>query len=224
MKTTQKSQWVIPLGLLALAIVPTLGGAIRMSQLISGDLTPENARFLSAPWSFSLHIVAATLFCLLGPLQFVPSLRQRKAAWHRILGRLLVPCGFVTSLTGIWMAQSYPQYGLDTSAVYGMRLIVGILMTYSLGASMAAIYRRDIPRHQVWIIRAYALALGVGTQALTHIPWFIFPQLQTEFFRAVFMGAGWIINMAVAEWIIWGLQKPRRSFTYKEGVVHESYR
>ena len=30
-----------------------------------------------------------------------------------------------------------------------------------------AIRRRDIPAHRAWMIRAYALGLGAGTQAFT---------------------------------------------------------
>jgi hypothetical protein len=55
------------------------------------------------------------------------------------------------------------------------------------------------------MLRSYALGLGAGTQALTHIPhipWFLFPSIHGEFARTVFMVAGWAINLAVAEWLI----------------------
>lgn len=75
-------------------------------------------------------------------------------------------------------------------------------MTLSLCLGVAAILRRDLPRHQAWMMRGYALGLGAGTQAFTHLPWFLFPSLHGELARAVFMGAGWAINLAVAEWLI----------------------
>ncbi len=56
--------------------------------------------------------------------------------------------------------------------------------------------------YQVAIQYGYALGLGAGTQALTHLPWFLFPGLQGELTRALLMGAGWIINLAVAEAVI----------------------
>ena len=53
------------------------------------------------------------------------------------------------------------------------------------------------------MIRGYAIALGAGTQVLTHLPWLIFVgDTPDEFSKALMMGAGWIINIAVAEWII----------------------
>ena len=51
------------------------------------------------------------------------------------------------------------------------------------------------------MMRAYALALGVGTQAFTlgfGEPVFGTGELST----ALLMGAGWGINAAVAEWVI----------------------
>ena len=50
--------------------------------------------------------------------------------------------------------------------------------------------------------RGYALGLGAGTQLLTHIPFFPFPGIQGQFTRALFVGAGWAINLAVAERVI----------------------
>ena len=81
----------------------------------------------------------------------------------------------------------------------------GLLASSGMGISvilgLAAIRRRDIPRHRAWMTRAYALALGAGTQAFT-----------VGFGEAVFgsgvvrtdlmMAAGWAINLAVAEWVI----------------------
>jgi hypothetical protein len=51
--------------------------------------------------------------------------------------------------------------------------------------------------------RAYAIGLGAGTQVFTHLPYFMLIGLHPgELPRGVMMGAGWIINVAVAEWII----------------------
>src|SRR5690606_28260230 len=56
--------------------------------------------------------------------------------------------------------------------------------------------------HGEWMIRAYALGMGAGTQVLTHLPWFILVGRPTELSRTILMGGAWAINAAVAEWII----------------------
>ncbi len=61
------------------------------------------------------------------------------------------------------------------------------------------------------MIRAYAIGLAAGTQVFTHIPMFTFPSLEGELTRALCMGAGWAINLAVAEWAIrTRLRRPAR--------------
>jgi hypothetical protein len=75
-------------------------------------------------------------------------------------------------------------------------------MILSIVLAVAAIRRRDIVQHSAWMIRGYAIGLGAGTQVLTHLPWFLIFGMPGELPRAVLMGAGWVINLAVAEWII----------------------
>ncbi len=75
-------------------------------------------------------------------------------------------------------------------------------MALCLSLGLAAVLRRDIARHRAWMMRGYALGLGAGTQVLTHLPWFLFPSIQGELARTLFMAAGWGINLAVAEWLI----------------------
>jgi uncharacterized membrane protein len=207
MTTPQKADWLVPTALLALGFIPMAAGTVRLLQLGSGvAITPDNARFLAAPWPVVLHIVSATLFSVFGALQFAPGLRRRQPGWHRWVGRALVPCGLVVALTGLWMTQFYPR-GIESPAsfdgpvVYAMRLAAGSAMALCLCLGLAAALQRDIAHHQAWMMRAYALGLGAGTQALTHLPWFLFPGIQGEAARALFMGAGWAINLGVAEWL-----------------------
>lgn len=173
-------------------------GSRRLAHgyLVGGAvITADNARFFAAPLPVKLHIVSAVIFCALGAFQFSPR-------WHRAAGRLLVPCGLVVALSALWMTQFYPAIHFDGPFVYGLRLLVGTAMALFLCLGVAAVRRRDIPRHQAWMMRGYALGLGAGTQVLTHIPWFVFPSMQGELARTVCMAAGWGINLAVAQWFI----------------------
>src|SRR5665647_920694 len=108
MTFSTKSDWLIPAGLLVLSIVPVLAGAIRLVQLGGMQITSDNARFFAEPLPVVLHIFAATFFCIIGTLQFVPGLRRRKPKCHRITGWVVVPFGVIAALTGLWMTQFYP--------------------------------------------------------------------------------------------------------------------
>ena len=68
--------------------------------------------------------------------------------------------------------------------------------------NLYAIRRRDFASHGAWMTRAYAIGMGAGTQVLTHLPWFVLVGTPGESARTFLMGAGWVINVVVAEWII----------------------
>jgi uncharacterized membrane protein len=175
-----------------------------MTQLASGaDVTPDNARFFASPMPVLLHIPAAVVFSILGALQFSASFRRRHRTWHRIAGRVLVPSGLIVALSGLWMAHFYPWPAGDGVGVYIERLVFGSAMLASLMLGIDAIRRRNFALHGEWMTRSYAIGLGAGTQVLTHLPWFLFAETKPgELPRAVMMGAGWIINVVVAELVI----------------------
>ena len=99
------------------------------------------------------------------------------------------------------MTLLYPQKEGTGDLLYVFRLLAGSGMAVSIILGLVAIRRREIARHRAWMTRAYALALGAGTQAFT-----------VGFGEALFgsgvtrtdlmMGAAWAINLAVAEWFI----------------------
>jgi Predicted membrane protein (DUF2306) len=80
--------------------------------------------------------------------------------------------------------------------VFGTGMVVAILL------GLAAVRRRDFATHRAWMMRGYAIGLGAGTQAFTHVPWLIAFGAPSAFTRAWLMAAGWLINLAVAEWFI----------------------
>lgn len=199
-----RSDWLIPAGLIALSLVPAVAGTARLTQLASGaDVTPDNARFFASPIPVVLHVPAAILFSIIGALQFSAGFRRRHRTWHRMAGRVLLPCGLIVALSGLWMAHFYPWPAGDGVGVYVERLVFGSAMLGSLVLGIDAIRRRKFAVHGEWLTRAYAIGLGAGTQVLTHLPWFLLVGPKPgEGARTLMMGAGWIINVLVAEWVI----------------------
>jgi uncharacterized membrane protein len=204
---TSRSDWLIPAALIALSLVPAIAGTVRLSQVAGGEATADNARFLASPGPVLLHITAAIVYSVLGAFQFSPGFRRQNRSWHRIAGRILLPAGTLVAISGLWMTLTYPWVNNDGVAVYLERLIVGIAMLAFIAMSVDALRRRKYAEHGDWMIRAYAIGLGAGTQVLTHLPWFILVGPKPgEVPRAVMMGLAWAINIAFAEWII---RRPR---------------
>ncbi|MEV0952583.1 DUF2306 domain-containing protein [Promicromonospora sp. NPDC050249] len=200
-KLTSRRQWLVPAGLLLLALVPALGGAARVSELAADPvLTADNARFVTQPVPVLVHIVCVTVYSMLGAFQFVPSLRRR--SWHRLAGRVLFPAGLGVALTGLWMTAFYDLPAKDTVVVNGVRYVVGVVMVMSLVLGVRAALRRDFVTHRAWMVRAYALAMGAGTQALLLGPYIVVAGVPGPATNTALMTAAWVINAAVAEWVI----------------------
>lgn len=209
---TTRRGWLIPAGLLVLGFIPVVAGAVRLTELTAGaDITPANERFFAMPLPVVLHIVSVTVYSVLGAFQFAPGFRRRRPGWHRAAGRVLVPSGLVVGLSGLWMTLFYALPAGDQGLLTVFRLGFGSAMVVSIMLGVAAIRRRDIARHSAWMTRGYAIGMGAGTQAATQAAWIAVSGTPGELTRQLLLGAGWAINVAVAEWVIRRRRRPRVS-------------
>jgi uncharacterized membrane protein len=194
--------WPVPAGLVALSAIPLTAGALRLVQLAGGpQVMPADDRFTGFPAALVVHIVGAAVFALVGALQFVPRFRRRHRVWHRRAGRVLAVAGLLVAGSALWLTLFYaPQPGTG-DLLYGLRLVFGSAMAGCLVLGFTAVRRRDIAAHRAWMTRAYAIGLAAGTQAFTEgIGGALFGtgELRDDLAR----GAGWVINLAVAEWVV----------------------
>jgi uncharacterized membrane protein len=193
---------LVPIALIGLSVIPLTAGTLRLLQLADGPVTiPADDRFAGLPAAVVVHIIGAAAYILVGAFQFVPQIRRRHLTWHRRAGRILAVAGLLVAGSALFMTLVYaPQPGTGI-LLYVLRLVFGSAMAASLVLGVTAIRRRDITAHRAWMIRAYAIGLAAGTQAFTE-----------GFSGAIFgsgpfrddlaKGAGWVVNVVVAEWVI----------------------
>ncbi len=203
MKRYQTSDWLIPGSLLLLAILPMVGGAHRVAELIVGArITEANARFFAAPLPIMLHVISCSVYFILGAFQFSPKFRRSNPAWHRAAGRVLIPAGLVSAASGMWMAAFYPPLFGNGVVITYIRLFVGVAMSIFICLGFVAIRQRAFANHRTWMIRTYALAIAAGTQPLTlGLAYAVRGNFDEPTYTSG-LAAGWLVNMAVAEWII----------------------
>jgi hypothetical protein len=191
----------VPAGLLLLGLLPLVFGALRLTQLAGGPaIMPPNARVAAAP--LVLHIVGGSVLAVLGAFQFAAGFRRRHPRWHRLAGRLVVVAGLLAGLSGVWMTLFYPAQPGTGTLLYVLRLVVGSAMVASIVLGFAAIRRGDVARHRAWITRGYAIGLGAGTQMLTEMVGVMIAGPPSELGGDLLKGAGWVINIAVAERVL----------------------
>ncbi len=200
---SSRADWLVPTGLIVLALVPTLAGVVRLVGLALGQATlPDYERMSAQPLPVIIHIVTSLWFFVVGAFQFSPALRRRKSAWHRASGRMLAPLGIVSAASGLWMTLLFPPGKDDGSILWWTRIVVASAMIAFIAAGLFAVLRRDFDAHGRWMTRGYALGIAAGTQVFTMIPYTLFEGLQNPSGRALFMATAWVINVLVAEWVI----------------------
>lgn len=204
MSSSPLPSWKLLTSLLLLSLVPVVAGAVRLAGMVGdGSVTPENARFMAMPAPVVLHIVSATVFCLLGAFQFDVAFRRRSPGLHRAAGRAVVPCGILAALTGLWMTAAYAiPSELQGGLLYGVRILVALAMALAIMVSVRAVLRGRIAQHRAWMVRAYALGQGAGTQVLILLPVTLIAGAPTFLFRDVLLASAWGLNLLFAEWII----------------------
>jgi uncharacterized membrane protein len=208
MTTESRRGWLVPPALIALSVIPLVSGTLRLVEVAGGPaLMPDNPRVDASPVPVVVHVLAAAVYALVGAFQFPARLRRNHRTWHRRAGRVLVVAGLLVAGSGLWMTLFYAG-APGGWLLWAVRLVVSSAMGTALVLGFTAIRRRDLPSHRAWMIRAYALGLGAGTQVLTQglgQAAFGTGELST----ALSVSAGWAVNAAVAEVVI--RRSPRRS-------------
>jgi hypothetical protein len=195
-----RTPWWVPAGLILLSAIPLTFGVIRLSQLMGGaEITPDNARFFESPSPVVIHIISSAIYALLGAFQFVSRLWTRGNKWHRWVGRLLVPCGLLVGLSGLWMTLFYPRPEGASNLLFVFRLFFSSGMILSISLGYISIRRRNVTQHQAWMTRAYAIGMGAATQVLIGMVGALILGEVNEFENALLMGAAWVINLVIAE-------------------------
>ena len=100
------------------------------------------------------------------------------------------------------MALHYDLPANDSATLNTVRIVLGIAMTGMLIIGIASARAGDFATHRAYMIRAYAIGLGAGTQVLTHLPYFALAGAPDEAARTVLMMAGWTINIVFAELVV----------------------
>src|SRR5713226_4293962 len=150
------------------------------------------------------HILPAVLFMVLGPLQFVGSLRSKYPQVHRWSGRIFLTASAIVGITGLTMAFGKTIGGLDEKAAI---TLFGTFFLIALAKALWHALRREFAQHREWMIRGYAIGLAVATIRPIMAAFFASAVLRGhrpdphEFFGTAFW-IGFTLQMIAAEiWI-----------------------
>lgn len=107
-----------------------------------------------------LHILPASLFVCLAPLQFLPGIRRQHIQWHRWSGRVLLILGGIVGTTALVMSYTMAIGGANETAA---TTLFGILFLLFLILGFRSIRQHRTAEHREWMTRAFGVSLGVAT-------------------------------------------------------------
>lgn len=209
-RSTARSAVALALGLALCTGIPVLMAAARVVQIPLGALPDDSLRLASASVAFFLHALAGVLFGVLGPLQMVRAVRHRFGALHRLAGRVFVLAGSGLSLSGL--ALLLQVQSISTGLLDAARGVFGLALMVALVQGVAAARSHDRLRHRAWMIRAYAIGLGMGPVALVLFPIYLATgQPPTGLAADLVVVGTWLLTIAVAEAVVrrWAAQERR---------------
>ena len=201
--------------LFLLALLPVLTGWAVLSAMWQGGTgaltdAADILRRQSYPVALVGHIIGGSAMLILGFTQFSPALRRRFPRLHVWLGRGLVAAGTGYALSGLVMnasPQALAQSALNDTA----QNVMALAYLCVLGLGIRAIRQRRVAAHRAWMMRGYAITLGVATQTLLLLPVFLLFGLPKDLLVDLVVISSWAVNLAVAEWVIRGSHLPRWS-------------
>ena len=132
-------------------------GALSSPRNPAADL---DAHFAGERALVLTHILPAMLFMVLGPLQFIRSLRSRYPQVHRWSGRIFLASSAVVGISGLKLVFGKTIGGLDEKAAI---ILFGTFFLVALAKALWHALRREFSQHREWMIRGYAIGLAVAT-------------------------------------------------------------
>jgi uncharacterized membrane protein len=144
-----------------------------------------------------IHVIGGVVALLVGPLQFVRTIRERRPAIHRASGRIFAAACLIGAPSGFVLA-----LGTTAGPVAAVGFAIpAVLWPAFTWLGVRAVLERRFDDHREWMLRSYAMTANAITlrlllpgSALLGIPFITaYP---------VIAWLGWIINMAAVEYYI----------------------
>lgn len=198
--------WGILMVMAAGIAIGAAGPYLPLNEEVS--LIPLNRAIPPHFLLIAIHAVTGGLALLIGPIQFLPRVRARYPAAHRIVGRVYMICVAWSSIAA---------FGAGLSSISGMVAQIGfcflaIIWFYSVAQAYRTIRQRQIHLHRIWMIRNYALTSsaiflrlwlggGIAYLVMTENTAMLEDLTQAPIYTTA-AWISWVFPLVIAEWFI----------------------
>lgn len=158
----------------------------------------------------AIHAGSAGIALLIGPFQFLTSLRTRKPLVHRTIGRTYLICVLIGSVFAFFSAL-FSVSGFIAQVGF---VFLAVVWFYSAYKAYRAIRQGHIQLHRVWMIRNYSLTFAAVILRLWIVLGAIILHLPYKDVYSTSAWISWILPLVIAEWFI--NQQLLQSLTFKK--------
>lgn len=180
-------------------------------------LKQDVVNFLPWQWAFKLHVTSSSLILLAGFSQFWTGFRRHYPQWHRRLGWL-----YVVSVLGL-AAPSGLVMAFYAAGGWLTQLCFVLLSLAWISATGLAVYYAISRRwilHRHWMIRSFALSLSaLSLRSWKLLLYQLAPYvdgLSPQLIYQLEAWLGWLVNLLIAELIIYRLMRQQRTLAHKK--------
>lgn len=175
----------------------------QISQLLPAQRIEEAHNFerwfASYPMLTYLHVIPGGFLLALAPFQLSSRIRNRHFHFHRWSGRVLVLAALLVGLTGLLLASKFPYGGPVAAAA---AFVAGTAFLIALVRAFFAVCHRDFVAHREWMIRMFALGLGIATIRVLGLLVLAITGTTFQKSAAAVFWIGWVSTCTLAEWWI----------------------
>jgi hypothetical protein len=160
-------RWLGVLGWTVMVLLSLAIGVYGLLYLFGAQAPPVVEDNGMGMTMLAAHASAAGIALLIGPLQFIETIRRRAPRVHRWIGRTYIVACLFAGIVGALLAPFTAAGPIAASGFFA--LAVTWLWVNALGWRAAAL-QRDYAAHKRWMVRSFALTFAAVTLRLYLVP------------------------------------------------------
>jgi uncharacterized membrane protein len=198
-----RSLWVVTCILTLIGIAIVTRRLLIIGDFISGGGgrgVDFEGGFHVPPVLTLLHIIPGIIFIILGPLQFVKSIRDKYVRFHRFSGWTFVVAAYIIGLSALVMPLiSMPLGGISEAAG---SMFFALFFLIAVTKALRYILIKKVDLHREWMLRTFAVGLAIATVRPIMALAFVIRGLTPQAFLGTAFWIGFTAHLIVAEaWI-----------------------
>jgi uncharacterized membrane protein len=195
--------WIATYILTVIGITIVIRRVLIIAEIIpdGGGQGPDfDSGFRVPPVLTLLHIIPGLIFMILGPIQFIKSIRDRYRSFHRYSGWIFIIATYIIGLSAVLMPLiSMPLGGISEATG---SLFFAVFFLFAVTQALRYILIKQIALHREWMLRTFAIGVAIATVRPTMALAFVIFGLTPQEFLGTAFWIGFTVHLIAAEaWI-----------------------